>query len=148
MDSLLQSAINRYRAKQSGAEDVPQGNLCQNEQNFVIPIMQRHWDTHCANPTSVVFTLFNIAGACQLLSNRHDQLLLNIALDQPQDQQNLLKFKKHRFYNLFKGDGNIYELEFGGMTDEAVQITSEILTDVFGVSVNQEINTIVEVYQP
>lgn len=44
---------------------------------------------------------------------------INIALDCPEDYMMLCKFKKHRFYNLFRRDGEIYELEFGGTTDVA-----------------------------
>lgn len=117
--------------------------------NYLIPIIQRQWASHCAYPHKVNVTIFTTpqVGSCQLLSNGYgDQLLLNIALDCPEDYKRLCKFKKHRFYKLFKGDNGIYELEFGGVTDAAIQITSEILTDVFDIPVGKEIATTFETW--
>ncbi len=104
--------------------------------------------THSAYPNAVSVTIFKTHAneGCQLLSNSADKLLLNIALDRPEDYKTLCKFKKHRFYNLFKRDGVIYELEFGGVTNAAIQIASEILTDIFDIPINREIVTIFEIW--
>lgn len=139
MDDILKSAINRFKTKVGTQLDSTDNNY-KIDNNFLVPIMQRQWDTHCKYPNVPVWTIFDVnGGCCQLVSNSEDQLMLNLALDQPMDYESLCKFKKFRFYNLFHGYKNIFELEFGGLTDAAIQITSELLTDVFGVSVNKEI---------
>ncbi len=115
--------------------------------NYLVPIMQRQWASHCAYPSKVNVTMFTTyQGGCQLLSGKGNQLFLNIAFYLPEDYDSLCKFKKHRFYNLFKGDNEIYEIEFGGVTDAAIQITSEILTDVFDIPVYKEIATTFETW--
>lgn len=138
-DDVLKSAISRFKAK-VGAQTYSISKSNSISENYLLPIMQRQWETHCKYPNAVVFTLFDVkGGGCQILSNKKDQLVLNLALDQPCDYETLCKFKKFRFYNLFHNDNNIYLLEFRGLTDAAIQITSELLTDVFGVSIYDEI---------
>ncbi len=151
MDNVLKSAIARLKSKIDNSSTAISEKAFAGEQkvNYLIPIMQQQWASHCAYPSKVNVTMFTAypEGGCQLLSNGHgDQLLLNIALDRPEDYKRLCKFKKHRFYNLFKGDNEIYELEFGGVTDAAIQITSEILTDVFDIPVDKEIATTFETW--
>lgn len=141
MDNTLKSAINLFKAKvSSNSDSIVKRDRTFN--NFLIPIIRRQWDTHCAYPNAVVWTIFEVDGGCQLLSNSNDQLLLNLALDQPQDFESLCKFKSFRFYNLFSNDGNIFTLEFGGLTDAAIQITSELLTDVFNIPIDKEIKIV------
>lgn len=150
MDNILKSAIANLKSKIDNSSTTISEKTVAGEQkvNYLIPIMQRQWASHCAYPNSVSVTLFNTHAneGCQLLSNSTDKLLLNIALDRPEDYKTLCKFKKHRFYNLFKRDGEIYELEFGDLTDSAIQITSEILTDVFDIPVDKEIATTFETW--
>lgn len=139
MNDLLKSAISRFKTKDS-APTISTHKAATTPKNYLVPIMQRQWETHCKHPNAVVFTLFNVkGGGCQLLSNTKDQLVLNLALDQPGDYEALSRFKRFKFYNLFYNDRNIYLLEFGGLTDAAIQITSELLTEVFGVSIYEEI---------
>ncbi len=150
MDNVLKSAIARLKSKIDNRSTTISEKLSGDRQkmNYLVPIMQRQWASYCAYSNKITMTLFEThAGGCQLLSNgRGDRLLLNIALDRPEDYTTLYKFKKHRFYDLFKGDNEIYELEFGGITDAAIQITSEILTDVFDISVDKEIATTFETW--
>lgn len=139
MNDLLKSAISRFKTKDR-ALIISTHKTSTTAENYLVPIMKRQWETHCKHPNAVVFTLFNVkGGGCQLLSNTKDQLVLNIALDQPDDYEALCRFKRFRFYNLFYNDRNIYLLEFGGLTDAAMQITSEVLAEVFGVSIYEEI---------
>ena len=141
-DDILKSAISRFKAKVGAQTDSISKSKGIGD-NYLLPIMQRQWETHCKYPNAVVFTLFDVKqGGCQLLSNTKDQLVLNLALDQPCDYKTLCKFKKFRFYNLFQNDNNIYLLEFGGLTDAAIQVTSELFTDVFEVSIYDEIRII------
>lgn len=140
MDDILKSAISRFKVK-VGTQTDSISKSDSTRDNYLLPIMQRQWEAHCKYPNAVVFTVFDVKeGGCQIVSNKKDQLVLNLALDQPCDYGTLCKFKKFRFYNLFQNDSNIYLLEFGGFTDAAIQITSELLTDIFGVSIYDEIN--------
>lgn len=108
--------------------------------NFLIPLMQRHWACHCAKAKENVFTIFQSGGiGCQLLSNKTDQLLLNFTLEAREDKERLYRFKKHRYYELFDRDGDVYALELGGVTEWSIQVTTAILTEIFGISVCQKI---------
>lgn len=150
MDNVLKSAISELESKIDNSSTTIREKTAADGQNvnYLIPIMQRQWASHCAYPNAVSVTIFKTYAneGCQLLSNSADKLLLNIALDRPEDYKTLCKFKRHRFYNLFKRDSEIYELEFGGVTDAAIQITSEILTDVFDIPVDQKITTTFETW--
>ena len=106
--------------------------------NSLLAIMQRHWDAHRSNPNAIVWTEFDVNGACQLISNSNDQLLLNLAFYPSQDDELLCVFKNFKYYNLFHGD-EVYTLEFGKLSDLALQITSELLQDVYGVKIDEDI---------
>ena len=138
MDEILRSAINRFKTKiatDSGMAD----KSCKRIDNNLLPILQRHWEEHCNFPKYVILTVFSVKGGCQLVSNHRNQLLLNVALNQPEDYEKLCRFRKLDCYNLFHNDGNIFELEFGGLTTTALQITSELLAKVFDVPLDEEI---------
>lgn len=112
MDDILKSAINRFKTR-VGTQLDSTGNNYKIDNNFLVPIMQRQWDTHCKYPNVPVWTIFDVnGGCCQLVSNSENQLMLILALDQPMDYESLCKFKEFRFYNLFHGYKNIFELDF------------------------------------
>lgn len=116
---------------------------------YLYPIIKRQWDAHRSSPHAVVITIIRVDGALQLLSNSQEQLALNLALDTPQDRERLMRFKKFRFYNLFSNDRDIYLLAFGGMTQAAFLITSELLSFVFDIGPTDPIEVVeFQLYQP
>ena len=120
--------------------------------DYVTALLQRQWASHCAYPNSVVVTIFKTRkGCCQLVSNTKDNLLLNISFeDSDGSMENELenRFRNNPLYAYFAGGEGIYELEFGGVTQMAVQITSAILREVFGISTDREIETSFEDWVP
>lgn len=119
--------------------------------DYVTALLQRQWASHCAYPNSVVVTIFKTReGGCQLVSNSMNNLLLNISFEDSSGRREYElenKFKQHPFYTYFAGEDGIYELEFGGVTQMAVQITLAILRDVFDIDTNNEIATSFEDYE-
>lgn len=120
--------------------------------DYVTALLQRQWASHCAYPDTIFVTIFKTRkGCCQLVSNVKDSLLLNIDFQNPdgsiaQELEN--RFRQHPFYSYFTGEDGIYALEFGRVTQMAVQITSAILRDVFDIATNKEIATFFEDWEP